>query len=614
MKPETVAFKKYFTLFTALFVATSLLFAFQNCSKAAFSDMRYLELASASSVQIFKTNEETELVVQPKTFSSLTGKRSSFTITRQPTHGVITSFDSETGKFIYQPSLKFFGDDEFHYVEQEAGVTKPHQVPIYIQVVKIGRTPSIITDTIGFEMNTQATQLTLAVTDYHDTAPQAFLSLDQNVREIKTAHGLLRHIADNRFTYTPDVNYRGNDKFEFTAKNSFGETSKKFVTLNVGNPFHNLEPSLAVRGIGCASCHLKSNSKLITDFGFGSDYFFGKNALAVGGNPLESPHSFYSDHGGASLTTAQLKEIVVPNQNLPFAVSSFMTAASANPVQAAAQTLEQYVKAVNPASTVVTKNQIFIGAPSADVLVARTGILATTETTYIKNQDSSPVLSGLVKTGSYYTATTLVCDGDLVIKGTLYIKDLNLHTNDGCRIHVTGPIFINGKITYTQQTPGTTNNTNLQLVSSTWINMGVGLSHCESNPGYPTNVSAWYRTHGASSGLTPFSHRIVTHPAKSRTGQQNGAALQSLQSAIIGFQDASCRKSIASEAPREEHFERLLLNAPRVDSRYTGQFTGVIIAETVLMSLSSFSFTFDSVFSRVPVLPLLLPTDYLVVK
>ena len=90
--------------------------------------------------------------------------------------------------------------------------------------------------------------------------------------------------------------------------------------------------------------------------------------------------------------------------------------------------------------------------------------------------------------------------------------------------------------------------------------------------------------------------------------------LKSIQSSITSFQDASCGKNAAGEFSREEHFDRLLLNAPRIDSRYTGQFNGVIIAETVLMSLSRFSFSFDPVFSRVPVLPLLLPSDYLIVK
>ena len=258
------------------------------------------------------------------------------------------------------------------------------------------------------------------------------------------------------------------------------------------------------------------------------------------------------------------------------------------------------------------KNDIFIGAPSADVIKARAA-LGTAETAYFKNQDSSPQLSGLSKTGTYFTASHLICDGDLVINGTLFLKDLTLTTNEGCRIMVTGPIFVNGKITYVQHTSNSTNDTNLQLVSSTWINLGVGLTNCENDPNYPTAEKAWYRTNSTLL-QDPMTHRLKIYASKSRLNQQDVNALRTIQSSIATFQDASCRKSVAGEFPREEHFERLLLNAPRVDSRYTGQFTGVIIAETALMGLSSFSFSFDPVFSRVPVLPLLKPSDYLVVK
>ncbi len=595
--------------------------SFQNCSKARFSSVAYSGLASSSSVQSFSTEEETALEAQPQTFSSISGRKSVFTITRHPTHGVITAFDSNTGKFTYQPALKYFGDDKFEYVEREERVKEPHQVPIFIEVVKIARSPSIITDTIGFEMNTTGTQFELVLSDYHDPAPKSYLSLDTNTTEKRSVSGLLTFLGNNRFKYTPNVNFRGNDKFEFIAKNSYGEISKKIVTLVVGNPFHNLEPSLAVRGIGCASCHLQSGSKLITDFGFGNDYFFGKDALTDAVNkgltvasatPFAPSYSYYNDHSGASFKTAKLKEVIVPNQNLPFSPRTYLPA-TAPAAQLAAVTVAEYVKAVVSTTVIVaTKNDIFIGAPSADVIKARAA-LGTAETAYFKNQDSSPQLSGLSKTGTYFTASHLICDGDLVINGTLFLKDLTLTTNEGCRIMVTGPIFVNGKITYVQHTSNSTNDTNLQLVSSTWINLGVGLTNCENDPNYPTAEKAWYRTNSTLL-QDPMTHRLKIYASKSRLNQQDVNALRTIQSSIATFQDASCRKSVAGEFPREEHFERLLLNAPRVDSRYTGQFTGVIIAETALMGLSSFSFSFDPVFSRVPVLPLLKPSDYLVVK
>lgn len=598
-------FSEYIFVFSIIILSAFLLVTFQNCNSPL--QFREVELSSTElaslSLQRFTTEEDTPLEVQPKTYSSLRNNKALFTITRQPTHGTLTTFNSQTGKFTYVPANKYFGEDDFEYVEQEAGKSKPHQVSISIDVLMNNLLPNIVTDTIGFEMNTADTAFLLVVADYHDTSPLAFLSLDTTIKQIATKNGILKYLGPNKFSYMPNTNYRGNDSYEFVVKNSFGKTNKKIVYLNVGNPFRDLEPAIAVRGTGCAVCHLSTGSKLITDFGAGDSYFFGKQALATGGSPFSPPYSYYSDHGAGAWLTASLKEVLIPDLNLPFKPSSYDFTMSSI-AQKAATTLPEYVNAVRGNATVTIKNQIYIGAPSSETIKSRTG-LGTKPFLYAKNNDFSPDLAGLINKGSYYEATTLTCDGDLTINGPLFLNNLSLTTNEGCRIYTTGPIFISGKINYTQAQPTTTNNMNLQLVSSVWINLGVGTNHCEnaSNPG-------WY----VDRSEDPISHRLITYPAATRELQQNGDTLRSLAQSLSGFQDASCRVSTNGEKPREVHYERLLLNAPRIDSRYTGEFNGVIIAEVNLMSLSAFSFTFDPVFSRVPILPMLLPSDYLVVK
>ncbi|MBC7464464.1 MAG: hypothetical protein H7256_00600 [Bdellovibrio sp.] len=598
-----------------IFIASAILgTAFQNCSDTKFTDMAYIELGS-SSIQKFTTKEETELKIQPKTFSSISRKKGTFVITRQPTHGTITSFDTKTGQFTYLPALKFFGDDSFQYVEREDGVKDPHEVPILIEVVMVAQAPVIITDTVGFEMNTVNVIFRIDVRDYHDPDPQLYLSADPKVKVMPTKNGVIKQLSNGQFSYSPSHNFRGSDFYEFIAKNSFGDISKKKVILTVGNPFRDLEPSMAIRGVGCVSCHLSTGSKLISDFGYGDKYFFGKQAYNAGLEPFAAPFSFYNDHGGGGFLSSILKEILVPNVDLPFSLVKYGASGSGtfSAAQAAATTLPQYMNAVRGSATVTVKSEVFIGAPSPATISSRTG-LGDSPFVYLKNQDSSPELSGLINKGSYFEASSLTCDGDLTINGTLFLKKLELKTNDGCRIYVTGPIFVNDNITYVQITAGPTNNTNLQLVSGRWINLGIGTSHCENNVDYPITTPSWYKNAKAGSELTPFSHRMLNYTIVSRDMQQDNVQLKAIEDSVVGFQDASCRTSINGESPREVHFERLLLNAPRVDSRYIGQFNGVIIAEVALMSLSNFSFLFDPVFSRVSILPLLQPSDYLVVK
>lgn len=603
---------------------TALVLGFQNCSRVNFIDGNYLDLASSANVQSFKVGEDSPLEAQPKTFTSISRKPSVFTISRQPTHGKITSLDENSGHFIYKPAEKYFGDDFFQYVENESGATAPHIVDISIQVIRAAHLPTIATDTVGFEMNTLEIQFAVVVTDYHDPSPRAVLALGSDVKQLATAHGIIKQIDTNKFSYTPTKNFRGSDEIELIAVNSLGETSKKKLILNIGNPFHGLEPSMAVRAVGCVACHLKTDSKVISDFGAGNDYFFGKQGPA--GSQFSPPYSYYNDHGGAALGSASISEILVPDIKLPFVPAS-ATANILSTAQGQATTLAEYAAAgigqsvvpLKP-SIVTVKSTVLIGAPSIDTLKNQLGV-SSAHFVYLKNQSSSPDLNGLDNKGSYFQSSTLTCDGDLTIDGTLFLKDLILTTDNGCRIYTTGGIFINGPIKYVQFTAGATDNTNLQLVSSTWINLGVGVSHCESDPTYqvnPSNPLSWYKSNGAvdpaTSQSSPLYHRLIIYPAPTRSGLPAGAAMRSVVQGLSGFLDASCRTATVGSYPRDVHYERLLLNAPRVDSRYTGQFTGVIISEVILMSLSSFTFAFDPVFSRVPVLPLLQPSDFLVVK
>ncbi len=75
------------------------------------------------------------------------------------------------------------------------------------------------------------------------------------------------------------------------------------------------------------------------------------------------------------------------------------------------------------------------------------------------------------------------------------------------------------------------------------------------------------------------------------------------------FADASCRPD-----GRSVSFERILLNAPIVQSRYQGRFSGTIIAEYTLMSLNTFVFAYDTTFDNVTILPFLDSKTYLDVQ
>ena len=123
-------------------------------------------------------------------------------------------------------------------------------------------------------------------------------------------------------------------------------------------------------------------------------------------------------------------------------------AAYRQPLQATS--LAEYLKALekqkpNPA-TVIEKEKVFIGAPDAATLEARFQIVpgSGAKFKYLKNDNSSPEIEGigLSPGNDFYTNTReVVCDGDLFIRGSLFLHRITLSTKNGCRIYSTGPIF-----------------------------------------------------------------------------------------------------------------------------------------------------------------------------
>ena len=54
-------------------------------------------------------------------------------------------------------------------------------------------------------------------------------------------------------------------------------------------------------------------------------------------------------------------------------------------------------------------------------------------------------------------------------------------------------------------------------------------------------------------------------------------------------------------------FERLLVNAPNIQSRYIGKYSGVVIAEIALFAPGELVFEYDPIFNSIPILPILPP-------
>jgi hypothetical protein len=378
------------------------------------------------------------------------------------------------------------------------------------------------------------------------------------------------------------------------------------------------EPALATRASGCITCHAKIDSNYITDFGYGDSYFFG--------NPRgkSTPGSFngniYGDFFGAEpnktawLTAEMNKEIIVPQARFDFDLSIAAPAKLAKQPSCQqalhANSLAKYLEAVenqktNPAP-VIEKKEVFIGAPGAATLESRFNINSASETNFKYLKDSSgisPDIAGIDLSSSkdYYTNSgEVVCDGDLFIRGTLFLNHAIIATTNGCRIYATGPIFLQHTVDF-KSLSGAPDKTNLQLVSSVAILLGFGDKNCAAKAEASPLSTRLLASYALSSFVTRDANNKSISP---KTVSQN---IYDQAKLIPSLEDASCHDDTTG-------FSRILLNAPQIHSRYKGRFKGLVVAEFALFRPGKASLEFDAVFKEVPVLPLLKDSDYLIVK
>lgn len=601
------AYRRYLAIVGVIAGSSVVLSAFQNCSKANFASEAFQSLNSNSSIMTYKTQEEVpltaDLVKDGNTLSSYTKIPSVYALIKNAGHGTIV-FNADA-TFTYTPEKDFNGEDSFQFAETQKGAAKALTRTVSVLVEPIDDLPIIKTDYLSYEMNSPPNLVKLDITDIDDREVKVRFSEDESVMQLNTANGRLTRNGDAVF-YTPNPAFRGAEQVPFWAVTPGGKT-KKTISISVGSPFRALEPALAIRGVGCVQCHANVRSTFITDFGYGNSYFAGQGFPNSTPNALTFNHgTIYGDHGNSWSTTSLTAPVVVPQ------TTKLVFEGTDSTMRSLAEYLRlQEAKKAVPA-TVIEKSKVFIGAPTLPQILSSFNITVPTESKYIPNDANSPALSGFSKNaqGIWSNAAEVICDGDLYLNGTVHLNKPVVKTKNGCRIYAAGPIFIQEAPSYVNLGDASAaNNTNLQLVSAKMIVMGVGLTHCETT----STTTHWYADNAIANPLKERLQDIwtarthVTRTVADPIAQ--GTVILAEAAKLSGWKDASCYTG-----GRSVHMERILLNAPTIQSRFTGNVSGVVITEVALFSLSAFSYQFDDVFKRVNVLPMLAPSQFLEVQ
>lgn len=384
---------------------------------------------------------------------------------------------------------------------------------------------------------------------------------------------------------------------------------------------HMIKPAISVRAASCLMCHAKINSSVITDFGLGDSFFMGgKNAT----NYLNFYFDYWDSWQSAEINgsvivprvqvqradSAPLMNLVDPHQ-MRDQMSLAELISLPNVDLNGATVLPEMVTGVVPESgtpRVIEKDHIYIGAPTdADIQSIAPALFQSGSTErwqQVSRTSSSPSPSPITGLEVYNGVSSVyvknspnvpfVCDGDLVVKGVLLLKDLNIQTGDsGCRLYVTGSVFFQGGVHYLNDN----GKANLQITSSAAIMMGFNaatakrrLSLTDDNVNdYKTVVLPYFYLRGPGSNFDKQS-RIYRD--------------------VLQVPDMKDADAVAKEIVDGYQFEHILLNAPQIHSRYIRPFKGVIVGEMVIFRLGKFDFSFDPIFASVEALPA-LPVEVL---
>ncbi len=456
----------------------------------------------------------------------------------------------------------------------------------------------------------------------------------------------------SQITFEPVFGYRGSLTLPVYIKYNDFKVEVIKLTFQVQNPLRDFKPSLVARAAECMLCHANIKGDLISDFGFkgildpkGPDLFFRTNP-----NGAHLGTGYSTDHGAGVVsqtgwgTVKVAGKLIIPSAILPLASDpvgrkySISPDYTENSVTKTAKSLFEYLdKIMFVDKTRVTEIQerksIYIGAPTADEIRSSGHLTSAKALNFIKNDNDKPGLSGFERVTAdgkdYYTNTGIVeCNGDLFVDGVVFLNNLNLRTEFGCRIHATKTVFIQGPIEYLDEYA----LSNLQIMSAKAIYMGSGMCFDCHNDGAVRdnynflvaragNLAFWLGSLRNQLDLTNYASEIQEDFLKVSNESQIAKPAEGVNKAeyyAAKFKEGGVKLLDANNPfnnTSDTAYRRLLLNAPDVQSRYNGKFQGTIIAEFALWKLGGkFAFQYDSVFTAVPIFPLMDLNKILVIK
>jgi hypothetical protein len=378
----------------------------------------------------------------------------------------------------------------------------------------------------------------------------------------------------------------------------------------------------AVRDLGCAMCHAKVESNIVTDFMKGSTPLTTHQALESWTYMLhlQKRDNFAHDpapeiSGAVIVPKAQLSQDKSPVlKATPGLCDTYIKTTDAQKTMTAAtatvdlkevldRCVTPHVKWGSSSEKIQVRDNVEIDPPNSSQeiisIASKSGVLpvsggvtllpsldALTTNSPNAPQWSLATQSGFntmpARPGAVVVTGETSCDGALLIDAPVFFNNAKIRTSKGCRIYATASIFVKGslEIVNTGATDGSRADlASLMLMSPEFIGFHIPLDQVEARLSHGINKLKTFKkgTTAAIAAKVKSDATNVNYPAFT------GAEANGTGAAI--------------------NYSRIVASAPVVYSRMTGSFSGAIIAEHFMGKIGALSFTFDPVFNRAPFFP-----------
>ncbi|NET00249.1 MAG: tandem-95 repeat protein [Sphaerospermopsis sp. SIO1G1] len=150
------------------------------------------------------------------------------TIEDQPLNGTV-SINNNTGQITYTPEANFFGNDSFTYTVQDTNEATSNPATVDISVTSVNDNPVANDDTATTEIGKS-----VIINVLNNDSDIELDNLTVSVENPNSANAeLFVNPLTGEITYTPEINFIGNDSFEYTITDANGGTATANVNVTV---------------------------------------------------------------------------------------------------------------------------------------------------------------------------------------------------------------------------------------------------------------------------------------------------------------------------------------------------------------------------------------------